>query len=205
MSSGAMTFGGGSTDVRASSGGPRRQGSQVVVLRSNDVKRRSGGGEGLKWWFGEDESLKWWFGGATTSGGGPTEPQVVSGEGEGLKWWSSGVMTSGECPTEGIVLARSRCFRPISGGALFASSAFSRCPLGRLGLRPSHSLAFLRGFQPLERTKPRCLGTPLGRLPSRPGGVFRYAEVSLRLFCPPVGLLFSLVGFVRDVIFLQAF
>ncbi|KAI0518638.1 hypothetical protein KFK09_006074 [Dendrobium nobile] len=78
---------GGPVEVWASGGGPaesepqvvvrqksgphmvawRRRGPPVVIRRSNDVRRWSGGGEGLKWWFG----------GATTSGDGPTEIEAT--------------------------------------------------------------------------------------------------------------------------------
>ncbi|PKU64824.1 hypothetical protein MA16_Dca020903 [Dendrobium catenatum] len=42
-----------------------------MVQWSNDVRRWSGGGEGLKWWSGRDEGLKWWSGRVTSSDGGP--------------------------------------------------------------------------------------------------------------------------------------
>ncbi|PKU81686.1 hypothetical protein MA16_Dca020322 [Dendrobium catenatum] len=85
----AWASGGGLVEHRATSGGPaelrdlsggsveqqcqavvqRRWGPQVVVWWSNDIRRWSGRGEGLKWWTG----------GAMMSGGGSTEVRTSIG------------------------------------------------------------------------------------------------------------------------------
>ncbi|PKU73228.1 hypothetical protein MA16_Dca017333 [Dendrobium catenatum] len=59
-----MALGGGPIELRPLSGGPAKlwrhvvirwmKGPEVVVWRSNEVKRWSGGAQALKWWSGRN-------------------------------------------------------------------------------------------------------------------------------------------------------